>query len=177
MLMRIRRSFRTTARRAARGPLADARRVGAVNAGPLLRNIFGWPLTILLGSMLVSVDGSNALRTQVAVPNLIEIERLLNIEVTSAAKRGEPLFQTASAIFVITREDIRRSGATTIPDLLRIVPGLNVAQVDSSGWAVSSRGFAERYANKLLVLVDGRIIYDPLFAGVFWEFQNVMLED
>ena len=179
MLMRIRRSFRTTARRAARGPLADARRVGAVNAGPLLRNIFGWPLTILLCSMLVSVDGSNALRAQVGVPNLteIEIERLLNIEVTSAAKRGEPLFQTASAIFVITREDIRRSGATTIPDLLRIVPGLNVAQVDSSGWAVSSRGFAERYANKLLVLVDGRIIYDPLFAGVFWEFQNVMLED
>jgi iron complex outermembrane receptor protein len=107
----------------------------------------------------------------------LDIERLMNIEVISSSKRQEPLFHAASAIFVITPSDIRRSGATNIPDLLRMVPGLIVAQVDASGWAISSRGFAERYANKLLVLVDGRTVYDPLFSGVYWDAQNLLLED
>ena len=107
----------------------------------------------------------------------MDMERLLNVEVTSAAKRQEPLFHTASAIHVITQADIQRSGATSIPDLLRMVPGLQVAQMDSRGWAVSARGFGERYANKLLVLVDGRSVYDPLFSGVYWDALNLMLED
>jgi outer membrane cobalamin receptor len=104
------------------------------------------------------------------------IEALMNIEVTSVSKKEQKLSRTAAAIFVITQEDIRRSGATNIPDLLRMVPGLDVAQVNSSTWAISSRGFNDQAANKLLVLIDGRTVYSPLFGGVFWDVQQVPLE-
>ena len=101
----------------------------------------------------------------------------MNIKVTSVSKKEETLSRTAAAIFVITVEDIRRSGATNIPDLLRMVPGLDVAQVNGSTWAVSSRGFNDQVANKLLVLIDGRTVYSPLFNGVFWDVQEVPLEN
>ena len=104
------------------------------------------------------------------------IEDLMNIEVTSVSKKEQKLSHTAAAIFVITQEDIRRSGATNIPDLLRMVPGLDVAQVNSSTWAISSRGFNDEAANKLLVLIDGRTVYSPLFSGVFWDIQQIPLE-
>jgi iron complex outermembrane receptor protein len=104
------------------------------------------------------------------------IEDLMNIEVTSVSKKEQKLSRTAAAIFVITQEDIRRSGATNIPDLLRMVPGLDVAQVNSSTWAISSRGFNDEASNKLLVLIDGRTVYSPLFSGVFWDVQQVPLE-
>ena len=104
------------------------------------------------------------------------IEDLMNIEVTSVSKKEQKLSRTASAIFVITQEDIRRSGATNIPDLLRMVPGLDVAQVNGSTWAISSRGFNDEAANKLLVMIDGRTVYSPLFSGVFWDAQQVPLE-
>jgi iron complex outermembrane receptor protein len=104
------------------------------------------------------------------------IEDLMNIEVTSVSKKEQKLSRTAAAIFVITQEDIRRSGATNIPDLLRMVPGLDVAQVNGSTWAISSRGFNDEFANKLLVLIDGRTVYSPLFSGVFWDVQQVPLE-
>jgi iron complex outermembrane receptor protein len=96
--------------------------------------------------------------------------------VTSVSKKEQKLSHTAAVIFVITQEDIRRSGATNIPDLLRMVPGLDVAQVNGSTWAVSSRGFNDEFANKLLVLIDGRTIYSPLFSGVFWDVQQVPME-
>lgn len=105
------------------------------------------------------------------------IEDLMDIEVTSVSKKGERLSQTAAAIHVITQEDIRRSGMTSIPDLLRQVPGLDVAQIDGSKWAISARGFNGRFANKLLVLIDGRSIYSPETSGVYWEAQDLMLED
>ena len=105
------------------------------------------------------------------------MEDLMNIEVTSVSKKGEKLSRAAAAIFVITQEDIRRSGATTIPDLLRMAPGLDVAQINGSTWAVSSRGFNDQSSNKLLVLIDGRTVYSPLFNGVFWDVQEVPLED
>jgi len=105
------------------------------------------------------------------------IEDLMNIEVTSVSKKEEKLSRTAAAIFVITAEDIRRSGATNIPDLLRMAPGLDVAQINGSSWAVSSRGFNNQVANKLLVLIDGRTVYSPLFNGVFWDVQEVPLEN
>ena len=105
------------------------------------------------------------------------IEDLMNIEVTSVSKKEQKLSHTAAAIFVITAEDIRRSGATNIPDVLRIVPGLDVAQINASSWAISSRGFNEQVANKLLVLLDGRSVYSPLFGGVFWDVQEVPLEE
>jgi len=107
----------------------------------------------------------------------VSLENLMNMEVSSVSKRDQELLKTAAAIFVLTQEDIRRSGATNIPDLLRIVPGLEVAQIDANNWAVSSRGFNGRFANKLIVLIDGRSLYSPDFAGVFWQAQNLLLGD
>ena len=105
------------------------------------------------------------------------LEDLMNIEVNSASRKEEKLSRTPSAIFVITQDDIRNSGATNIPDLLRMVPGLDVAQINANTWAVSARGFNDQFADKLLVLIDGRTVYSPLFSGVFWDAQNVPLED
>ena len=105
------------------------------------------------------------------------LENLMNIEVTSVSKREQKLSRTASAIFVITAEDIRQSGATNIPDLLRMVPGVQVAQINSSSWAITIRGFNGQYSNDLLVLVDGRTVYSSIFAGVFWNTLDVPLEN
>jgi iron complex outermembrane recepter protein len=107
----------------------------------------------------------------------LEIEELLNIEITSVSKKEQNVSEASVAIFVISQADIRRSGATNIPEILRIVPGLNLAQIDSNKWAISSRGFNGRFANKLLVLIDGRTVYTPLFSGVYWEVQDTLLED
>ncbi len=107
----------------------------------------------------------------------LSLEELLNVEVTSVTKQAQPLSQTAAAIFVLTQEDIRRSGATSIPEALRMVPGLQVARLDSSKWAISARGFNGRFANKLLVLIDGRTVYTPLFSGVYWDVQDILMED
>ncbi len=107
----------------------------------------------------------------------LSIENLMDMEVTSVSKREQKLSQVAAAIFVITQEDIRHSGATNIPDLLRMVPGLNVAQINSNTWAISARGFNFQFASKLLVLIDGRAVYTPLFGGVNWDTQDVPLED
>ncbi|MGH9407541.1 MAG: TonB-dependent receptor plug domain-containing protein [Terriglobia bacterium] len=105
------------------------------------------------------------------------IEQLMNIEVTSVSKKPEKLSRVAAAVYVITSEDIRRSGAANIPDLLRMVPGLDVAQINSNTWAVSARGFNSEFGDKMLVLIDGRTVYDPLFSGVFWNVQDLPLED
>ena len=105
------------------------------------------------------------------------IEELANIEITSVSKKPEPLSNAAAAVYVITREDIRRSGATSIPEILRLAPNLQVARVDSSQYAITARGFNSTTANKLLVLIDGRSVYTPLYSGVFWDVQDVLLED
>src|SRR6266478_3982127 len=107
----------------------------------------------------------------------LSVEELMNIEVTSVSKRPERLFETSSAIQVITREDIRRSGAASIPEALRLASNLEVAQVDAHAWAISARGFNNTTSNKLLVLMDGRTLYTPLYAGVFWDVQDTLLED
>ena len=105
------------------------------------------------------------------------LEDLMNMEVTSVSKKEQKLSRTASAIFVITQEDIRRSGATNIPDLLRMVPGMNVAQINANTWAINVRGFNEQFANELLVMVDGRSLYTPSFGGVYWDTLDLPLED
>jgi iron complex outermembrane recepter protein len=105
------------------------------------------------------------------------LEDLMNIEVTSVSKKEQKASHTAAAIFVISREDIRRSAANNIPDLLRMVPGLNVAQIGSGRWAISARGFNGEFSNKLLVLLDGRSVYLPTTSGVFWDVLDVPLED
>lgn len=107
----------------------------------------------------------------------LSIEELMNIEITSASKKEESLFDTPSAVYVITSEDIRRSGLTSIPEALRLAPGVEVAELDANKWAISIRGFNDRFSTKLLVLIDGRSVYTPLFAGVFWEEIDTLLED
>jgi iron complex outermembrane receptor protein len=104
------------------------------------------------------------------------IEDLMNIEVTSVSRKEEKLSRAAAAVFVITQEDIRRSGVTSIPEALRMAPGLDVAQIDTNEWAITARGFNERFADKMLVLIDGRTVYTPLSSGVYWDVQNTMLE-
>ena len=107
----------------------------------------------------------------------MSLEELANLDVTSVSKNPEPLSQAAASIFVISRDDIRRSGATRLPEVLRLAPNLQVAEVSASQYAISARGFNSQSANKLLVLIDGRSVYTPLFAGVFWDVQDVLLED
>jgi iron complex outermembrane receptor protein len=107
----------------------------------------------------------------------LSVEELLDIEVTSVSRRPEKLSETASAIQVITQEDIRRSGATSLPEALRLASNLQVAQKNSHDWGISARGFNTELANKLLVLVDGRTVYTPLYSGVFWDAQDYLLED
>jgi iron complex outermembrane recepter protein len=105
------------------------------------------------------------------------LENLMSMQVTSVSKTDQKLSQTAAAVFVITQEDIARSGATNIPDLLRMVPGMDVAQIDANTWAINSRGFNARFANELQVLVDGRSVYTDSFGGVFWDQLDLPLED
>src|SRR3989449_11438340 len=107
----------------------------------------------------------------------LSIEQLMDLQVTSVSKRPERLSQTASAIQVITQQDIRRSGAASLAEALRLAANLQVAQIDSRQWAMSARGFNGTTANKLLVLIDGRTVYTPLFSGVFWDVQEVPLQD
>ena len=107
----------------------------------------------------------------------LNVEDLMNVEVTSVARHPEKLLEAASAIQVITQEDIRRSGATSIPEALRLADNLQVAQKNSHDWAISARGFNTALANKLLVMIDGRTVYTPLYSGVFWDVQDYLLED
>ena len=107
----------------------------------------------------------------------LSMTELMDIVVVSSAKRPEPLAHASSAIYAITQEDIQRSGATSVPELLRMVPGMQVARIDANKWAISARGFNDRFANKLLVLVDGRSVYTPTFSGVRWNAQDLLLGD
>jgi iron complex outermembrane receptor protein len=122
-----------------------------------------WPQPYALGG---TVDYSD-----------LSIEELMAVEVTSVSKKSQSLSDSATAVFVITNKDLKRSGVTTIPDALRMVPGVNVGAIDSNKWAVTSRGNNGRFADKLLVLIDGREVYTPTFSGVYWEVQDMMLDD
>jgi len=135
-------------------------------------------MTLLLAALLAVPALARAEDTP-ATPDLttIGLEDLMQLEVTSVSRHEEPLFRAASAITVITADDITRSGAASIPDLLRGVPGMDVAQINRNTWAVSARGFTGQYANKMLVLVDGRTVYNPLFSGVYWNVLDLLLED
>ncbi len=114
-----------------------------------------------------------------ATPDYTELnlEDQVNLEIVSVSKRPEAQNAAAAAVFVVTPEMIRRSGATSIPEVLRLVPGMQVAQIDANKWAVTARGFNGMFANKLLVLVDGRVAYESFFSGVFWESIGVALAD
>src|SRR5882724_895038 len=170
-------------RREPRVRLADDFQEGKLNmlfnrdhkAGPAMRagRIF------LAGFLSVLLAGSTVAQNSRNVPDVtaMSMEDLMNLQVTSVSKRTQKVADAAAAIFVITQEDIRRSGATSIPEALRLVPGLEVARIDQNKWAIGSRGFNGRFDNKLLVLIDGRSVYTPLFSGVYWNVEDVMLED
>lgn len=116
-------------------------------------------------------------RDSVAFLKQLSLEELMELKVTSVSRHPEKLIDAASAIQVITGEAIRRSAASTIPEALRLASNLTVAQKNSHDWAISARGFNAALANKLLVLIDGRTVYSPLFSGVFWDVQDYLLED
>ena len=107
----------------------------------------------------------------------LSLEQLANLEITSVSKKPERLADAPASVYIITGDDIRRSGVTSLPEALRLAPNLEVMRRDSSQYAISARGFASTAGNKLLVLIDGRIVYTPLFSGVFWDAQDVLLED
>jgi iron complex outermembrane recepter protein len=107
----------------------------------------------------------------------LTLEELADVEVTTVSKRAESRLTAAAAVYVITSEDIRRSGVTTLVEALRLAPGVEVARINASQWAVGIRGFTSRFSRSVLVLIDGRSVYTPLFAGVFWEAQDTLLED
>src|ERR1700722_15321909 len=126
-------------------------------------------------ALLVATSAGASLPVQVLKD--LSIEELSNIEITSVSKRDERLSDAPTSVFVITSEDIRRSGATSLPEALRLAPNLQVARVSADEYAISARGFNGTAANRLLVLIDGRSVYSPLFSGVFWDVQDVMIED
>ena len=107
----------------------------------------------------------------------LSLEDLAQVKVYTVSRKLQSLSQTAAAAFIITQEDIRRSGASSIPEALRLAPGLEVAQIGASTWAITARGFNGQFARKLLVLMDGRTLYTPVFSGVYWDLQDTMMED
>ncbi len=109
--------------------------------------------------------------------DVLSLDELLDLEVVSVAKVPGKVTRTPAAITIITGEDLRRNNIQTIPEALRLVPGMHVYQIDANKWAVSARGFASRFSNKMLVMIDGRTVYSTLFSGVFWDVQDVLIED
>jgi iron complex outermembrane receptor protein len=133
---------------------------------------------ILLLTALLCTRGVDAVHAQAPDDvRTLSLEQLLDVDVTTVSRVPDSPAQTPAAVTVITREDIRRSGVTTLVDALRLAPGVHVAQVDANKWAVGIRGFTDRLSRAMLVLIDGRAVYSPLFAGTFWEMQDTLLED
>src|SRR3954464_13801924 len=107
----------------------------------------------------------------------LSLEQLGKIEVTTTSKTPEQVWNTAAAIYVITHDDILRSGATSIPEALRLAPGVEVARIDSNRWAIGIRGVGSRLSRSVLVLIDGRTVYTTLLAGTYWEVQDTVMDD
>ncbi|HKC50136.1 MAG TPA: TonB-dependent receptor [Myxococcota bacterium] len=137
----------------------------------------GWLVGLLLGGWLAPAQHARATDEGATPLKRLTLEQLMQVEVTSPSKKPESLLETAAAVYVITQEDIRRSGATSLVEALRLAPGVHVARIDANTWAVGIRGFTSRLSRAVLVLIDGRAVYSPLFAGVYWEVQDTMLED
>jgi len=136
-------------------------------------------VSILVSLLLAASSAKGSAGTQEPGNPVKELtlEQLGNVEVTTLSKEPEAVRKTSAAIFVITNEDIRRSGVTNIPDALRLAPGVEVAQIDGSKWSIGIRGFGSRLSRDVLVLIDGRTVYTTLLAGTYWEVQNILLED
>jgi len=151
-----------------------------LNRPPRVRQAGATILLLLLGSGVAWGQVPDSQKDPQSPPGdltQVSIENLMNMEVTSVSKKEQKMSQVAAAIFVITQEDIHHSGATNIPDLLRMAPGMDVTQINANTWAISVRGFNSEFSDKLLVLIDGRAVYTPLFGEVSWDTQDVPLED
>lgn len=131
-----------------------------------------WPRVLIL-CLLSCVVGSGECREL----GVLSLDELLDLEVLSVAKIPGKVIETPAATTVITGEDLRRNNVRTIPEALRLVPGMHVYQIDANKWAISARGFASRFANKMLVMIDGRTVYSTLFSGVFWDVQDMVIDD
>lgn len=127
--------------------------------------------------MLCSFPAAGEAQPSTQLLKRMSLEELMSIEVSTVSRSSEPTATLPAAVFVITHEDIRRSGATTLPEALRLAPGIQVARIDASRYAIGLRGFPDRLARSMLVLMDGRAVYSPLFAGTYWEVQDTLLED
>lgn len=138
--------------------------------------VFAAPLMGLLAGLSTPVV-AQAVDSAGRDLSTLDIEELARIKVTAVARRPEAVAQASAAVAVISREDIRRSGAANLPEALRLLPGLAAARGGTRDWGISSRGFNQQSANKMLVMIDGRVVYSPIFAGVFWDVQRVPLED
>ena len=133
--------------------------------------------TLLLGSSVLAASAAASTPSTITELKQLNVEDLMDIEVMSVARRPEKLLGAAAAIQVVTQAEIRRAGATTLPEALRLADNLQTAQRGTRGWAISARGFNTDLGNKLLVMIDGRTVYTPLYSGVFWEAQDYLLED
>lgn len=151
----------------------------AVHAGkvPYYRYIPVTGLVIILSLLSARISAQTGDSISARVLKKLSLGELMTIEVTSVSKRPEKLTEVASAIQVITQEDIKRSGAVNLPEALRLAPNLQVSQIRTGAWIISARGFSAAFSNKLLVMVDGRTVYSPLFAGVFWDAQSIVLDN
>jgi iron complex outermembrane receptor protein len=131
-------------------------------------------LLLVAGSWAALAHGQTNASTELVG---LSLQDLMQVPVTTVSRVAEPWFTAPSAVYVISAEDIRRSGATSLPEALRLAPGMNVASVNSHEWAVSARGLNSLFSRFLLVLVDGRPVYSPLFSGVQWPMVDTLLED
>src|SRR5258706_520171 len=132
---------------------------------------------LLMSASLFAEQEPPATAEHVADLASLDLQGLLNLKITSVSRRPERLSDAAASVFVITGDEIRRSGATNLPEALRLAPALDVVQVSATAYTVSARGFINSAANKLVVLIDGRLVSPTLFSGVFWDVQDVLLED
>jgi len=131
---------------------------------------------LLMTALTEAADTNQVVKSSDDLENFT-LEQLVNVQVTSVSKKETDLFTSPAAIYVITQDDIHRMGVTSIPEALRMVPGMDVAQISGNQWAVSSRGFNGEFAQDMLVLIDGRTVYTPASSGVFWDSQDVVMED
>ena len=131
-------------------------------------------IAVLLGLIYAGAHAQTADREPFLA---LALQEVMELEITSVSKKPQTVSRSAAAVFVLTGDDIRRAGAQNIPDALRLAPGLHVAQISANAWAVSARGTNGRFANKLLVMIDGRTVYSPMFSGVFWDVQDTVLAD
>ena len=162
--------------RATRGVAAQADR------SSLLKSVgqsTGMIVLVLLAGLINECRAESQAEQKAGEPlKQLSLAQLGDVEVTTASKEPEEVWKTPAAVYVLTNEDIRRSGATSIPEALRLVPGVQVSRIDNDHWAVGIRGFADQFSKSMLVMVDGRSLYTPLFAGVYWALQDgIILED